>query len=152
MGRKKSMIPGFSLNRALGISSAKQVISRATGIPTTKQGRKRKMQSTVWTAVAVGTAAAISKSGKSDSVNDQTLLDESESQHQENVQNQKPPKKPSMLVPIILLLVGFIMFSNGLYLPAIIFPIISLISASKNIKKTVTHTSDSPRSSHFSIS
>ena len=45
MGRKKSVIPGFSLNRALGISSAKQKIARATGIPTTKQGRKRKMQS-----------------------------------------------------------------------------------------------------------
>ena len=54
MGRKKSVIPGFSLNRALGIASAKQKIARATGIPTTKQGRKRKMQSHLWTAVAVG--------------------------------------------------------------------------------------------------
>lgn len=61
MGRKKSVIPGFSLNRALGITSAKQRIARATGIPTTKQGRKRKMQSQLWTAVAVGTAAACSQ-------------------------------------------------------------------------------------------
>lgn len=60
MGRKKSIIPGFSLNRALGISSAKQKIARATGIPTTKQGRKRKMQSCLWTAVAAGVAAAVS--------------------------------------------------------------------------------------------
>lgn len=61
MGRKKFVIPGFSLNRALGISSAKQKIARATGIPTTKQGRKRKIQSHLWTAVAVGTAAARSQ-------------------------------------------------------------------------------------------
>lgn len=60
MGRKKSIIPGFSLNRALGITSAKQKISRATGIPTTKQGRKRKMQEHLWTAAAVGVAAACS--------------------------------------------------------------------------------------------
>lgn len=61
MGRKKSLIPGFSLNRALGVTSAKQKIARATGIPTTKEGRKRKMQRSLWTAVAVGTAAAKSK-------------------------------------------------------------------------------------------
>lgn len=60
MGRKKSVIPGFSLNRALGVTSAKQKIARATGIPTTKQGRKRKMQSHLWTAAAVGAAAACS--------------------------------------------------------------------------------------------
>lgn len=59
MGRKKSIIPGFSLNRALGITSAKQKISRATGIPTTKQGRKRKMERCLWTAVAVGVASAV---------------------------------------------------------------------------------------------
>lgn len=61
--RKKSVIPGFSLNRALGITSAKQKFARATGIPTTKQGRKRKMQKSLWTAVAIGTAAALSSSG-----------------------------------------------------------------------------------------
>lgn len=59
--RKKSVIPGFSLNRALGITSAKQKFARATGIPTTKQGRKRKMQSHLWTATAVGVAAACSQ-------------------------------------------------------------------------------------------
>ena len=59
--RKKSVIPGFSLNRALGITSAKQKFARATGIPTTKQGRKRKMQSHLWTAAAVGVAAACSQ-------------------------------------------------------------------------------------------
>ena len=42
--KKKSIIPGFSVNRALGITSAKQKIARATGIPTTKLGRKRKME------------------------------------------------------------------------------------------------------------
>lgn len=60
--RKKSVIPGFSLNRALGITFAKQKFARATGIPTTKQGRKRKMQSHLWTAAAVGVAAACSAS------------------------------------------------------------------------------------------
>ena len=64
MGRKKSVIPGFSLNRALGVTSAKQKIARATGIPTTKQGRKRKMQSHLWTAAAVGVAAACSQNSQ----------------------------------------------------------------------------------------
>lgn len=59
MTKKKSLIPGFSLNRALGVTSAKQKIARATGIPTTKQGRKRKLERNLWTAVAVGTAAAL---------------------------------------------------------------------------------------------
>lgn len=38
-------IPGlsFSLKRALGISSAKQKISRKTGIPLTKGGLERKV-------------------------------------------------------------------------------------------------------------
>lgn len=38
-------IPGvsFSLNRALGITKAKQRFARATGIPTTKSGRQRKI-------------------------------------------------------------------------------------------------------------
>lgn len=47
MARKKSNtgIPGlsFSLNRALGITSAKRKISKATGIPLTKAGRQRKL-------------------------------------------------------------------------------------------------------------
>lgn len=45
MGKKKSPIPGlsFSWKRALGITSAKRKISKATGIPTTKSGRQRKV-------------------------------------------------------------------------------------------------------------
>lgn len=39
---------GFSWKRALGISSAKRKIARATGIPTTKAGRRRKAQAAVW--------------------------------------------------------------------------------------------------------
>lgn len=45
MGRKKGLgIPGvsFSLNRAIGVTKAKQQIARATGIPTTHAGRTRK--------------------------------------------------------------------------------------------------------------
>jgi hypothetical protein len=49
MSRKKSSfrIPGvsFSMNRALGITQAKQRFARATGIPTTRSGRQRKMGS-----------------------------------------------------------------------------------------------------------
>lgn len=41
MGKKFGM--SFSLNRALGISSAKAKFARATGIPTTRQGRQRKI-------------------------------------------------------------------------------------------------------------
>ena len=42
---KKSIIPGlsFSWKRALGISSAKRKFAKATGIPTTKSGRQKKV-------------------------------------------------------------------------------------------------------------
>ena len=42
---KKKGIPGlsFSWKRALGITSAKRKIAKATGIPTTKQGRRVKV-------------------------------------------------------------------------------------------------------------
>lgn len=45
MAKKKSVIPGlsFSWKRALGITKTKQKIARATGIPTTKQGRRAKL-------------------------------------------------------------------------------------------------------------
>ena len=46
MAKKKACkIPGlsFSWKRALGITKAKQRISRATGIPTSKAGRQRKL-------------------------------------------------------------------------------------------------------------
>lgn len=44
MARKKG-IPGlsFSWKRALGVTSAKRKIAKATGIPTTKQGRRAKL-------------------------------------------------------------------------------------------------------------
>ena len=45
-GRKSNTrIPGlsFSWKRALGITQAKQLISRKTGIPTTKAGVERKI-------------------------------------------------------------------------------------------------------------
>lgn len=38
----------FSTKRALGITKAKRKISKATGIPLTKSGRKRKVQRTFW--------------------------------------------------------------------------------------------------------
>lgn len=43
--RKKSVIPGlsFSWKRAFGITKAKRKIAKATGIPTTKAGRQRKL-------------------------------------------------------------------------------------------------------------
>lgn len=45
MAKKKSAIPGlsFSLNRALGITKAKRKVAKATGIPTTKSGRRNKL-------------------------------------------------------------------------------------------------------------
>ena len=42
--RKKSLIPGFSWKRLLGITAFKQKVARSTGIPTTKQGRKNKLR------------------------------------------------------------------------------------------------------------
>lgn len=44
MAKKKSAIPGlsFSTNKALGITSAKKKVAKATGIPTTKSGRRAK--------------------------------------------------------------------------------------------------------------
>jgi len=47
MGRRRSNtgIPGlsFSWKRALGVSTAKRRIARATGVPTTRQGRQAKV-------------------------------------------------------------------------------------------------------------
>lgn len=50
MAKGKFKIPGvtFSWKRALGITSAKRRIARVTGIPTTKAGRKRKAERTLW--------------------------------------------------------------------------------------------------------
>ena len=48
---KKSVIPGFSAKRALGITSTKQKIAKSTGIPTTKAGRKRKAKDLLWKAI-----------------------------------------------------------------------------------------------------
>ncbi|MBD5269673.1 MAG: hypothetical protein HDS43_03535 [Bacteroides sp.] len=46
-------IPGvsFSLNRALGITKAKQNFARKTGIPTTKAGLERKIGKMVINAI-----------------------------------------------------------------------------------------------------
>lgn len=43
--RKNSLIPGlsFSYKKALGITKAKRKIAKATGIPTTKSGRRSKI-------------------------------------------------------------------------------------------------------------
>lgn len=43
--RKKFKIPGvtFSWKRALGVTKAKRKISKATGIPMTKSGRRNKL-------------------------------------------------------------------------------------------------------------
>jgi hypothetical protein len=39
---KKKKIPGFSMKRATGVTKMKRKIAKATGIPTTKSGRKAK--------------------------------------------------------------------------------------------------------------
>lgn len=43
--RKKSLISGlsFSYKKALGITKAKRKIAKATGIPTTRSGRRSKI-------------------------------------------------------------------------------------------------------------
>lgn len=45
MARKKKLFPGlsFSWKRATGITKAKRRVAKATGIPTTKSGRQRKV-------------------------------------------------------------------------------------------------------------
>lgn len=42
---------GFSPKRTLGVTKTKQKIAKATGIPTTKQGRKRKAESMLWKSI-----------------------------------------------------------------------------------------------------
>lgn len=46
MARKKKSFLGFTFSwkRLLGITSMKRKIAKATGIPTTKQGRKNKLR------------------------------------------------------------------------------------------------------------
>ena len=41
----------FSLKRAVGVSALKQKVSKATGIPTTKQGLERKIGGNIVKAV-----------------------------------------------------------------------------------------------------
>lgn len=50
---KQFKIPGvsFSLNRALGITQAKQKFTRETGIPTSKAGLERKIGKMVLNAI-----------------------------------------------------------------------------------------------------
>jgi hypothetical protein len=38
----------FSWKKALGITKAKRKIAKATGIPTTKHGRQKKVGSLIW--------------------------------------------------------------------------------------------------------
>lgn len=49
MSKKTSPIPGlsFSWKRALGITKAKQDISRATGVPMSKAGMERKIGNSI---------------------------------------------------------------------------------------------------------
>ena len=49
--RRKSIIPGFSINRAVGLTKAKQDFARVTGIPTTKQGMQRKIEHELFKAL-----------------------------------------------------------------------------------------------------
>ena len=44
-GKEKSLVPGlsFSWKRALGVSSTKRKVAKATGIPTTKSGLQKKV-------------------------------------------------------------------------------------------------------------
>lgn len=45
---------GFSWKRATGVTKMKQKVARATGIPTTKAGRKRKAKNILWNSVTGG--------------------------------------------------------------------------------------------------
>ena len=47
-------IGGFSWKRATGVTKVKSKVAKATGIPTTKQGMKRKAQNELWKAVTGG--------------------------------------------------------------------------------------------------
>ena len=42
---KKKLIPGlsFSWKRAVGVTAAKRKVAKATGVPTTKSGRRSKL-------------------------------------------------------------------------------------------------------------
>ena len=51
MGGSVMSFGGFSWKRAFGVTKAKRKIVKATGIPTTKAGRKRKAQSLLWKAL-----------------------------------------------------------------------------------------------------
>ncbi len=55
MGRKYGV--SFSWKRAAGISAAKGRIARATGIPTTRQGRQRKFGAAAGCLIPMGIIA-----------------------------------------------------------------------------------------------
>jgi len=50
MSKSNTGIPGlsFSWKRALGVTAAKRKVAKATGIPTTKSGRQRKIGRLLW--------------------------------------------------------------------------------------------------------
>ena len=50
LAKKRFKIPGvtFSWKRVLGITKVRRKIAHATGIPTTKAGRKRKAERLLW--------------------------------------------------------------------------------------------------------
>ena len=43
MAKRKKLFSGLSWRRLLGVTNAKRKIARATGIPTTRSGRQRKL-------------------------------------------------------------------------------------------------------------
>lgn len=101
MAKRKSIIPGFSWNRALGITSAKQKIARATGIPTTKQGRKRKLQSSLWTAVAFGAVASAASKP-------QALTPEEAARCQEIKENGRRTRRNILIAVAVICIIFYI--------------------------------------------
>jgi hypothetical protein len=62
MGRRKEFGFSFSARRAIGISAFKQKVARATGIPTTRGGRRQKVGRALGCLVLLVVTAAISAS------------------------------------------------------------------------------------------
>ena len=57
MGRRRKFGFSFSAKRAFGVSSIKQKEARATGIPTTRAGRQRKVGRALGCSTLIGMVA-----------------------------------------------------------------------------------------------
>lgn len=91
------MFGGFSWKRALGISKMKSKIAKATGIPTTKQGRRLKAQRMGFGAVLAGETQKPSRKEKTKTASGGRGLLQTACPHCNQTRNFRPESKGNVV-------------------------------------------------------